>query len=151
MLHQLVDQGLLERTPGDRPVLRLNDRSWEVLRGHLPVRLQRPKGGGVTKTRFDQQSWEGVDRGLFESLRELRRQLAEQRNVPPYVIFADSALRDMARLKPASLARFSAIHGVGEKKLKDLGPHFLERIREYCEENGLALSGAGLSSKTVGA
>lgn len=138
MLHQLVDQGLLERTSGDRPVLRLNDRSWEVLRGHLAVRLRRPKEGKVAKTRFDVESWEGVDRGLFESLRELRRQLAEERNVPPYVIFADAALRDMARLRPTSAAGFAAIRGVGEKKLKDLGPPFLQRIRSYCEEKGRA-------------
>jgi ATP-dependent DNA helicase RecQ len=139
MLHQLVDQDLLDRTPGDRPILRLNHQSWEVLRGHLPVRLQQPKAGRVKKTKFDQESWEGVDRGLFEDLRELRRQLAEERNVPPYVIFADAALRDMARLRPASSSGFAAIHGVGEKKLKDLGPAFLEKIRGYCEANGIGL------------
>jgi ATP-dependent DNA helicase RecQ len=139
MLHQLVDQGLLERTTGDRPVLRLNDQSWQVLRGQLAVRLRRPKAGPVAKTRFDQESWEGVDRGLFENLRELRRQLAEERNVPPYVIFTDAALRDMARLKPTSPVGFAAVHGVGEKKLKDLGPPFLQRIKAYCQENGLAL------------
>ena len=63
---------LLERTAEERPVLRLNAASWTVLRGQRSVRLLQPKTA-VAPTRFDEESWEGVDRGLFESLRTLRR------------------------------------------------------------------------------
>jgi len=137
MVHQLLDQRLLDRTPGDRPVLKLNAASWEVLRGQRPVQLVLPRQGPVAKTRFDQDSWEGVDRGLFEDLRQLRRALAEQRGVPSYIIFGDATLRELARLRPSSPTGFAAVRGVGQKKLEDLGPLFLERIRAYCDAHGL--------------
>jgi ATP-dependent DNA helicase RecQ len=139
MIYQLVDQGLLERTGGERPVLRLNADSWEVLRGRRPVRLLRAKEGPVAKTRFDEQSWEGVDRGLFESLRELRRRIANERDVPPYVIFGDATLRDLARVRPGSLDVFALVRGVGERKLRDLGDVFVRHIAAYAAEHGLPL------------
>jgi ATP-dependent DNA helicase RecQ len=139
MVYQLLDAGLLERTTEERPTLRLNAASWAVLRGQHPVRLLQPKAEGVTKTRFDEASWEGVDRGLFESLRALRRQVAQERGVPAYVIFGDATLRDMARLRPASPASFLNVRGVGQRKLADLGPRFLSSIAAYCREHGLQL------------
>ncbi len=139
MVHQLLDQHLLERTSGDRPVLKLNDASWAVLRGQRTVQLIEPKRRAVTKTRFDEESWAGVDRGLFDSLRQLRRELAERRGVPPYVIFNDATLRDLARLRPSSPLAFATVRGVGQKKLDDLGPQFLPLIREYCDQHGLGM------------
>ncbi len=139
MLYQLIDQDLLERTAGDRPVLLLNEASWAVMRGQRMVRLLQPKAGPVARTRLDQVSWEDVDLGLFESLRQLRRELADARGVPPYVIFSDATLRDLARLRPGSLAAFAAVRGVGEQKLKDLGGGFLAHIKAYCAAHGLAL------------
>lgn len=139
MVHQLLDQRLLERTPGDRPVLQLNDASWAVMRGQRTVQLVQPKQAPVAKPRFDQDSWEGVDKGLFEHLRQLRRSLADARGVPPYIIFGDATLRELARLRPSSSIGFAAVRGVGQKKLVDLGPAFLANIRQYCDANGLAL------------
>jgi ATP-dependent DNA helicase RecQ len=139
MIYQLVDQGLLDRTGGDRPVLRLNPASWEVLRGKRPVRLLQAKEGPVAKTRFDEQSWEGVDRGLFDALRELRRRIANERDVPPYVIFGDATLRDLARVRPGSLDSFARIRGVGERKLRDLGETFVREIAAYSSAHGLEL------------
>jgi ATP-dependent DNA helicase RecQ len=92
-----------------------------------PVR-RRPK---PSKARAD--GWEGVDEGLFEHLRQLRRSLAEERAVPAYVIFGDATLRAFARLQPRTLSELAAVHGVGEKKLADLGPRFIEAIRAYCD------------------
>ena len=92
IVYQLVDDGVLERTTGDRPVLRLNAASREVLRGTRAVRLRQPNLK-VKKTRFDEKSWEGVDSGLFEALRGLRRELADERGVPAYVLFSDATLR----------------------------------------------------------
>src|SRR5262249_45522529 len=71
MIYQLIDAGVLDRTPGERPVLRLCAASWDVMRGQRTVHLRTPKTTRVTKTRFDEESWEEVDRGLFESLRAL--------------------------------------------------------------------------------
>ncbi len=128
---QLLDQGLMQRTVGEYPVLCLNDASLPVMRGerevHLvPVRVKRAK-----TTAGEAASWEGVDRDLFERLRELRTDLARARDVPPYVIFSDASLRDMARKQPATPAEFLQVHGVGDKKLADLGDDFLACIRGY--------------------
>ncbi|HXQ24568.1 MAG TPA: DNA helicase RecQ [Candidatus Acidoferrales bacterium] len=141
MLYQLLDEGLLERTAEERPVLRLNDAAWAVLRGQRTVRLLQPKTA-VTPTRVDAESWEGVDRGLFDSLRELRRTVADERGVPAYVVFGDATLRDMARVRPGSPAALLNVRGIGERKLADLGPRFLEHIGAYCRAHQLALDAA---------
>jgi ATP-dependent DNA helicase RecQ len=141
MLYQLLDDGLIERTTDERPVLKLNEASWEVMRGKRAVKLLESKTK-VRKTAFDEQSWEGVDRGLFESLRALRRQVADERGVPAYVLFNDATLRDMARARPGSRAALLNVRGVGERKLADIGPRFLEHIKEYCQANRLELDAA---------
>jgi ATP-dependent DNA helicase RecQ len=138
MLYQLIDNGLLERTVDDRPVLRLNDVSREVLRGNRAVQLLQSKAK-VKKTRIDEKSWGSVDSGLFETLRNLRRQLAAERGVPAYVLFNDATLREMARIRPGSPSALLGIRGVGERKLADLGEPFLKVISTYCRENRLPL------------
>jgi len=138
MLYQLIDDGVLERTADERPVLRLNVASREVLRGQRTVRLLQPKIK-VRKTRFDEKSWQSVDTGLFETLRNLRREIANQRHVPAYVLFSDATLRDMARLRPSSPSALLGVRGVGERKLADLGERFIDEIKNYCHANRLPL------------
>ena len=138
MVYQLLDAGLLERSAEERPVLRLNDASREVLRGTRAVQLLQPKTK-VKKSRLDEKSWDRVDSGLFETLRTLRRQLAEKRRVPAYVLFTDATLREMARVRPGSVNALLNIRGVGERKLADLGQRFLEVISDYCRDNRLPL------------
>jgi len=138
VLYQLIDDGVLERTADERPVLRLNDASREVLRGQRTVRLLQPKIK-VRKTRFDEKSWQSVDTGLFETLRNLRREIANQRNVPAYVLFSDATLRDMARLRPSSPSALLGVRGVGERKLADFGERFIDEIKNYCHANRLPL------------
>jgi ATP-dependent DNA helicase RecQ len=87
------------------------------------ARRQKEKAGGAAV------SWEGVDVELFEALRRLRKQLAEERQVPPYIIFTDATLRHMARLRPATPEALRLVSGVGEAKLRDFGERFLEAIR----------------------
>ncbi len=130
---QLLDQGLMERTGGEYPVLYLNETSVEVMRGKRAVQLVPVRVKRARTTAREASSWEGVDRDLFESLRKLRTELAGDRGVPPYIIFSDACLRDMARKKPSSPDEFLDVHGVGEKKLADLGAAFLGRIREHEE------------------
>jgi ATP-dependent DNA helicase RecQ len=137
MIYQLLDQGLLERTADDRPILKLNDESWAVLRSQRTVQLLQPKTK-VRKSRFEEESWSNVDGDLFESLRSLRRELAAERGVPAYLLFSDATLRDMARAKPRSAAALLSIRGVGERKLADLGQRFLDHISSYCRANRLA-------------
>jgi ATP-dependent DNA helicase RecQ len=71
---------------------------------------------------------EVYDRDLFAALRTLRREIAQERDVPPYVVFSDAVLRAMAREVPRTAAQLRAIAGVGEKKLADFGKRFLEAI-----------------------
>ena len=137
MIYQLLDEGLLERTGDDRPVLKLNDASWAVLRSQRTVQLLQPKTK-VRKSRFEEESWNNVDGDLFESLRSLRRELAAERGVPAYLLFSDATLRDMARAKPRSAAALLSIRGVGERKLADLGQRFLDHIASYCRANDIA-------------
>lgn len=136
-VYQLLDQDLLTRTAGDRPVLELNDASWEVMRGQRTVRWTRA-AVPVRDTRASLESWEGVDRGLFECLRGVRRQLAEQDGVPAFVILSDAALRDLARVRPTTIARLTQVHGIGEAKLTKLGQRLIDEIGDYCRAHGLS-------------
>lgn len=138
LIYQLLDDGVLERTAGEHPVLRLNDAAWQVLRGQRSVRLQAATKT-VRKAPSERASWTGVARDLFETLRELRRGIADERGVPPYVVFSDASLRDMARLLPTCPEEFLAVHGVGAKKLADLGPRFLDAIRAHVGAAGKAV------------
>jgi ATP-dependent DNA helicase RecQ len=147
MIYQLIDEGLLERTTDQRPVLRLNETSWSVLRSQRTVRLLQLKTK-VIKSRVEQESWENVDHDLFESLRNLRRELATERGVPAYILFSDTTLRDMALIRPGSAAALLSIRGVGERKLADLGQRFLDHIAKYCRANGLTL-GAITAGRTA--
>ena len=83
-------------------------------------------------------SWEGVDRGLFDALRELRSTLAGQQGVPAYVVFSDVTLRELARVRPSTLERLLAVKGVGQKKRDDYGQVFLERIAVHCAAHQLS-------------
>jgi ATP-dependent DNA helicase RecQ len=136
LVYQLIDQDLLARTDDEFPVLELNEASWQVLKGERQVRIipPKPKTRSVQKTGSDQASWIGVDRALFDSLRGLRSGIAKRRNVPPYVIFNDASLRDMARRRPSTPSDFLATPGVGEKKLADFGATFMAHLEAYRPE-----------------
>jgi ATP-dependent DNA helicase RecQ len=131
LVYQLVDAGVLERSDGERPVLRLNAASWEVMRGRRAVQLLRPPKEKVQRTRRDEESWQQVDVALFESLRELRRAFAAERGVPPFVILHDTTLRELARARPKTFAALRTIRGIGERKLAELGSRLLERIAAH--------------------
>ena len=83
----------------------------------------------------------GVDRELFEALRQARLEIARERHVPPYVIFHDSTLREMARLQPRSLDALRHVHGVGDRKAEQFGPHFLAVIDAFAR--GVTLASGG--------
>ncbi|AMY09898.1 ATP-dependent DNA helicase RecQ [Luteitalea pratensis] len=135
-IEQLTALGYLRQTAGEYPVLVLSPEGRTLMRdgaSEPPVVLfrqkRRAKDAGPRRSRVETESWEGVDRTLFERLRELRLTLARGRGVPPYVIFHDTTLRDMARLRPTSAEALRDIYGVGQRKAEDVGPAFLEVIR----------------------
>ncbi len=134
LIYQLVDAGLLDRTAGDRPVLKLNTDSWEVLRGRRSVNLLQAKKPKASRTRAEEATWQDVDEVLFESLRALRREIAAERGVAAFVILHDSTLRELARIRPATLEALRTIRGIGEKKLCDFGAQLIERIAAHERE-----------------
>jgi ATP-dependent DNA helicase RecQ len=135
-IDQLLAHGLLQQTDDGYPVLRLTTDGVNMMKdAQVPVdfslaRQRRPeKGRSAPRSRIEVESWEGVDRSLFERLRAMRLEIARSRSVPPYVIFHDSTLRELARVKPRSLAELSGVYGMGAKKIDALGGVILETIR----------------------
>ena len=135
MVFQLVDQRLLVRTPGDRPTLQLNEKSWDVMKGKLEVKLLRPKGKKLGRTQQAEASWEGVHRDLFEELRQWRRRVADQRGVPPFVIFDDNVLRELARIRPTRQETLLLVRGIGDRRLADFGADLSAIISQFCQAN----------------
>jgi ATP-dependent DNA helicase RecQ len=127
-IDQLVARGLLRQTDDAFPVLRLTAAGLALMRSPEAVpdfalarqRKAEPRDA-LRRSRKDVESWDGVDRDLFERLRALRLRLARERGVPPYVIFHDATLREIARLKPRTRAALRHVYGVGERKADDLG------------------------------
>ena len=128
LVHQLLDQELLARSGGDRPVVTLNARSWEVLRGERQVVLLQPRAGRTKTAKADADDWSGVDRDLFDRLRTWRRRVADARGKPAWTIFDDKSLRAIARNKPTSPAALLRCKGIGEKRLADFGAAILDIV-----------------------
>jgi len=124
----LVHRGIATETQDGYPVLGLSAQSWQVMRGERRVEMAAP-ARRVRKARTKVQTG-ALDDGLFEALRSLRKRLADESGVPPYVVFHDSTLREMAQRRPTTLAEFAAIPGVGHKKLLRYGQQFLDAIHE---------------------
>ncbi|MGH7812808.1 MAG: DNA helicase RecQ [Candidatus Binataceae bacterium] len=137
-IYQLVDAGLLDRTADERPVLKLNPLSWEVLRGQRPVRLIEAKKPKARRTKIEETAWHEVDEALFEVLRALRREIAAEQGVPAFVILHDSTLRELARARPATAEALRSVRGIGEKKLADFGARLIDRIAAYERERAVA-------------
>jgi ATP-dependent DNA helicase RecQ len=129
-IRELVRQGYLARKGDQYPVICLTRRGGELQDGRCRVTMPVPaKGGaGISRPPSPVPSGPGEEE-LFMRLRSLRRSLAGERGVPPYVIFPDRSLREMAAARPRDRGQFAAISGVGEFKLERYGPAFLEEIR----------------------
>jgi len=136
---QLIRAGFLRQTEDQFPVLELTSEGLAVLRERKPVMLARPiavpSGGGSRSSA--PSSAITCDEGLFARLRALRKELADGRDVPAYVVFSDVTLRLMARDQPTDLETLAGISGVGQKKLAEYGEIFTAAIREYLAEVGL--------------
>ncbi|MDU6572485.1 MAG: DNA helicase RecQ [Veillonella sp.] len=137
LIQQFVASGYLRRSMGKYPVLSVTAGAEEVLAGHKEVEEIRQevivpsrktkKSASISRSEVP-RSGSG---GLFEHLRQHRKQLASQLSVPPYIIFPDTVLIDLANIRPKTLGEFGNIKGVGEAKLKKYGLSFLEAISQY--------------------
>ncbi|MFH1738817.1 MAG: RecQ family ATP-dependent DNA helicase, partial [bacterium] len=135
-IEQLVAQGYVQKA-GEYNVLNVTEEGWRVLKGKETPRLLRPVKKPVREPKIAEDSWEGVDRGLFEELRKLRREIAEKKQVAAFVVFSDAALRDMSRRMPSTSEEFLSVNGVGESKNRQYGRMFLAAIKKYREGSGL--------------
>ncbi len=131
ILRQLVVLGLLTVDSAGYGALQLSERSRPLLRGEVDLPLRRDL---LVTRKARKAKRKGVDiadedRELFEALRECRKKLADENEVPPYVIFHDATLMQMATDKPTSDVALLAISGVGQTKLERYGPSFLEVLR----------------------
>ena len=131
----LLHQGLLAQSQDGYAVVTLNDASWQVLKGERTVRVgesvkpargrKAPKAIAATVT--------SSGNSLFESLRKLRKRLADEAGMPPYIIFNDASLREMAERQPTTLQEFATILGVGQAKLTRYGVQFVELIQQQAQ------------------
>lgn len=133
----LLHQGLLDQTVDGYSVLKLNAHSWEVMRRQRTVSIAVTTPQISVAQPLETRTAE-VEM-LFGRLRSLRKQIADEQSVPPYVVFADSTLKLMALQQPQSLAEFAQISGVGTHKLSQYGRIFLAEILAYCQERGLSV------------
>ena len=111
----------------------------ELLRTRTAVTLAKPRAEVKPKRDRKARTTRGdfdYDEILFERLRELRKKLADERDVPAYIVFGDTSLREMARYYPGTVTELSGISGVGEKKLNEFGDTFLAAIRSYLADHG---------------
>jgi ATP-dependent DNA helicase RecQ len=125
---------------GEFPTIAVSPTGKAALRDREVILLPKPKTFAVSIT-----PKKGVDENalpyenaLFEELRALRRTIAEELNVPPFVIFGDKTLQEIAYYLPQSLPSFGKIFGVGERKLKQFGAQFLTVVQAYTKERNLA-------------
>ena len=133
VIRHLVHCGYLEQDVGNYAVLRLQDSAWPLLRGEEGLEMARPRlrqtTGSARKKRQVQLDMH-YDQELFERLRQVRSRCAEQAGVPPFVIFHDKTLVDMAVKRPATLEEMQGVHGVGLSKCERYGEVFLEEIQK---------------------
>lgn len=138
LAQELLRQGLLSQAMAGLPVLKLNELSREVLRQRRQVLLpavrapEAPGGGRRARAALDP-----AEQGLYERLRIVRKHLANEQNVAPYIILSDVSLQAMARQRPVTEEQFLRIPGVGVRKLAAYAEIMTHEIRAYCQESGL--------------
>ncbi len=141
----LVQQGLLREEGDGFPILKLGEKARGVLYDNeavfvaAPIARSAPAAASANAGGANTVPLDAASEGLFQHLRRLRKRLADEQGVPPYVIFADATLRAFALQRPQSRARFGQIPGVGARKLDALYDVFTEAISAYCTDNHLPM------------
>jgi len=139
-IRELMQLGYLKSSGGDYPVVQLGEKSRGVLTGEEKVFLKKRMFSKKRKTKEERRrkkrrpkAGEGInyDEGLFQVLRELRKELADKQEVPPYVVFSDASLVDFCVHYPRTAGDFLEMKGVGESKLERYGDVFMKKIGEY--------------------
>lgn len=133
--NQLVQEGYLEASGKEYPTLSLTGLAWEKLKSKEKIMLSMEEETLVTPTQ------QAHDQGLLEKLKNLRFSLSRKFNVPPYIIFSDATLVEMASYYPTDLATLRQINGVGEMKAEKYGEDFMRVIKQYMVEHDIPTPG----------
>jgi ATP-dependent DNA helicase RecQ len=137
IIRQLTDKGLLAKTVGKYATLSLSRKGIEFIKNNEKLELVKPVfeiDSGAGKAKNNDLDY---DKDLFEILRELRKEIASQEGVPPFVVFGDTSLREMSFYFPCGAKEFSLISGVGSAKLEKYGEVFIKVISGYVEKNSI--------------
>lgn len=129
----LTAEGYIALYGDQYPVLRLNRAAFEVLQGSKKVTIKRIIN--KQKTLIDEKA--AVDRGLFDILKAIRKQIADEQHVPPFVVFSDATLNDMCKKYPVSDEDMLKVSGVGAFKLEKYGRQFISAIKSYMDEHNI--------------
>ncbi|MFL2134386.1 DNA helicase RecQ [Desemzia sp. FAM 24101] len=133
----MISEGYLHLGGDQYPILQFTTKTNDLLKATVRLTMTKSLKEETTATKKSVENIENYDTGLFELLRELRRGIAQEMGKPPFVVFSDRSLIDMAAKFPASDTEFLNIHGVGEAKLEEYGERFLEVIQTYATEQSL--------------
>jgi ATP-dependent DNA helicase RecQ len=130
---ELIRLGLLQQQPGKFVTVDLSAEGLEALRSRRPIKLTRYVSAKTEKEPRRRSAAGEIpcDEVLLDRLKRLRRTLADERNVPAYIVFSDVTLREIAARLPTTLEAFSAIPGVGAVKLAEFGRTFIEEVGSY--------------------
>lgn len=134
IIRQMVQQQLLTQDSSDFPTLQLNSASKAILRGQMQVMLVTKKEVKVTKVAEENHTY---DTGLLRALKAVRRMLADEEDVPAYMILSDATLTEMATFVPLSMDAMRKISGMGDYKLNRYGIAFLGEVQDYADSNKL--------------
>ncbi|GKW11499.1 ATP-dependent DNA helicase RecQ [Pectobacterium punjabense] len=135
VLRQLIHLGLLNQNITMHSAVQLTESARPVLRGEVPLQLAVPRVINL-KPRTNQKSYGGnYDRKLFAKLRKLRKSIADEDNIPPYVVFSDATLLEMSELMPITAGELLNINGVGHRKLERFGAPFMNMIRDHVDND----------------
>ncbi|HVF47830.1 MAG TPA: helix-turn-helix domain-containing protein, partial [Pyrinomonadaceae bacterium] len=136
-LKDLIAQGYLASTAGQYPVLILTETSEDVLKGRTPVQLVKVKVKKEKPAKLVSAAVHPYIQEVFDTLRQLRTEFAQAENVPPYVVFSDATLVEMATYLPHNDNEMRRISGVGDLKFEKYGADFLREIIGYCSSHKL--------------
>ena len=133
VIRQLIHLGVVTQNIAQHSALQLTEAARPLLRGEAPLMLAVPRVQAL-KARVSQRAAVGnYDRKLFAKLRKLRKAIADEENIPPYVVFNDATLIEMAEQMPLSPGEMLSVNGVGTRKLERFGMPFMTLIREHVD------------------
>lgn len=162
IIQSLIENNFICKESGQYPILSVNSEGLNFIKNKESIELELPKEEEVEAKQKPGSETKEFDTQLFEALRKLRMELANKQGIPPYMVFGDASLQEMAYFYPSDTEGISRIQGVGMQKLEAYGEVFLKEIQNYVEKNKIApkqiperrqkrAKRAGALSKTSGA